>query len=372
MERRFTALAYRKIKGYEVLHDTYCHNYRVDGYASNSDITKQYLNEELVKGYPVGRTYGELLCERIKQSPYYKKTSVRRDAVLAVEFVVSFSRGAIENEDLLGAWKQANLEFFRDKYGKNLISMTYHDDELTEHPDGVVPHIHVLLFPFSSMGSLRLKTIIPRNYALTLLHTEYAKAMAPFGLSRGVYGSKARHLDPWEYHQLFDEEIENYKAGLPVREIGDTDLVYQEKLVNYSERALRERIRLLFEANSEIGRLNAELENVENDIDLDEIIARAQKNINSIKINDRLGYSKNFLRTFEHLGLDICDVNKNTIEDIKKARSIASLGHTVQYLIDDYPDRALAREIFNSLMRVRAYMKEQQRNSNRENNDLTI
>jgi alpha-L-fucosidase len=82
---------------------------------------------------------------------------------------------------------KANLDFMKQQYGSNLVAFTLHQDEKT-------PHIHAIVVPITSDNRLCAKELFTPK-TLRQLQTDYAGAMKPFGLERGVEGSRAQHVD---------------------------------------------------------------------------------------------------------------------------------------------------------------------------------
>jgi hypothetical protein len=83
-------------------------------------------------------------------------------------------------------WAGDNLRFLQEKYGKeNVVSFTLHQDEKT-------PHVHAVIVPITPDGRLSAKDTFTRQ-SLRELQTEYAQAMAPHGMSRGIEHSQAEH-----------------------------------------------------------------------------------------------------------------------------------------------------------------------------------
>jgi alpha-L-fucosidase len=83
-------------------------------------------------------------------------------------------------------WAEANIAFLKAKFGEqNVVSCTLHQDELT-------PHFHAVVVPLTADGRLSAKDVFnPKT--LRALQTEYAEAMKPFGMERGVEHSRAKH-----------------------------------------------------------------------------------------------------------------------------------------------------------------------------------
>jgi hypothetical protein len=165
------------------------HNYRLqDTPNANPDwavLNKEYLNHE-------HRNYWHLASERIAE---LHLTRLRSDAVRAVELVLTGSPEAFVRDaagralDVRGKpWVQDNLDFVRERFGpKNVVSFTLHQDEVT-------PHIHAVVVPITADGRLSSRDVFS-PMSLRALQTDYAKAMAPHGLERGIKYSTAIHED---------------------------------------------------------------------------------------------------------------------------------------------------------------------------------
>jgi hypothetical protein len=110
---------------------------------------------------------------------------VRRNSVRCSELLLTGSPEAMEKIDL-ERWASENLTWLKHRYGKNLLQVVFHQDETT-------PHIHAMILPLNPDGKLSAKRFWGEQKGLAQLQTDYAKAMEPFGLRRGVEGSKAKH-----------------------------------------------------------------------------------------------------------------------------------------------------------------------------------
>lgn len=123
----------------------------------------------------------------------------RSDAVLCIEYLVTaspedFRRHGGSMNDLgqiekggPGYFAEA-LKFLREKHGAaNVISSTVHLDEKT-------PHMVVYVVPMTKDKRLSCKDFLGGKDKLRALQTAfYERCGKPFGLDRGVEGSKAKH-----------------------------------------------------------------------------------------------------------------------------------------------------------------------------------
>jgi hypothetical protein len=191
------------------------HNYRLREVA-NADKERSSLNREYVN---IEQTpIWELCHERIKDAGI--KRAVRADAVRGIEFILTASPEYFKKDakglcqDVRGnEWLMANLKFMKERYGKNLVAFTLHQDEKT-------PHVHAIVVPITPENRLSAKTLFnPKT--LRQLQTDYARAMKPLGLERGVEYSTAIHQDmrklygaEKQAYQLVDTPIEIQKPKL--------------------------------------------------------------------------------------------------------------------------------------------------------------
>lgn len=162
------------------------HNYR-QRETPNADTERKPLNREYIN--TAERNYWELATERIREAG----AKVRHDSVRGVEVLLTASPEAFKRQDdgtphdwHGSKWAEANIAFLKDKFGEqNVVSCTLHQDELT-------PHFHAVVVPITADGRLSAKDVFnPKT--LRALQTEYAEAMKPFGMERGVEHSRAKH-----------------------------------------------------------------------------------------------------------------------------------------------------------------------------------
>jgi hypothetical protein len=162
------------------------HNYR-QRETPNADTERKPMNHEYINTGE--RNYWELATERIQQAG----AKVRHDSVRGVEVLLTASPEAFKRQadgspnDWHGSkWAEANIAFLKGKFGEqNVVSCTLHQDELT-------PHFHAVVVPLTADGRLSAKDVFnPKT--LRALQTEYAEAMKPFGMERGVEHSRAKH-----------------------------------------------------------------------------------------------------------------------------------------------------------------------------------
>lgn len=165
------------------------HNYRTQD-TPNADPQLAETNVEYLNH--ARRNYWQLAGERIEELHLPR---LRTDAVRAVELVLTaspdaFPRGADHRAaDVRDSpWLRDNFDFVRQRFGEqNVLGFTLHQDEIT-------PHIHCVVAPVTADGRLSCRDVFSPA-SLRQLQTDYAEAMKPHGLTRGIHYSTARHED---------------------------------------------------------------------------------------------------------------------------------------------------------------------------------
>lgn len=156
------------------------------------------------------------LNEAIKQrieTGYTGKTAIRKDAVRAMSIVLTGSPEQMteifSKAETRQAWVKANMNFIGKEFGlENVVRFTLHMDEKT-------PHIHAVVVPITKKGSLSAKEVMGDKIAMSKRQTRYGQEMEPFGLQRGVVGSKAVHNSEGWYLGQQKKEQEAVLGALP-------------------------------------------------------------------------------------------------------------------------------------------------------------
>ena len=127
--------------------------------------------------------------------------NIRKNAVIAIEYLLTaspefFDEGSKNDRDeRLKNWCEAQIEFVKKEHGeKNIVCMYLHLDEKT-------PHIEAFVVPIDPKGKLNCKHFLGARNALQVLQTKYATHNAPFGLKRGLAGSRATHQEVKKFYE---------------------------------------------------------------------------------------------------------------------------------------------------------------------------
>lgn len=229
----------QKIKTMGTLRSKHIHNFR-ETTVLNADSEQKHLNEEI--SYSCDENgkrldYNDAWEERMRDLPSYQQHGIRKNAVLAIEVVTTFSREETIN---LEKWKEENVKWLEKTFniapdGKNnVLSVVYHADE----PGNV--HCHAIIVPVDEKGNLNASRFLDGRRAMSQMQTDYGKSMEQFGLERGLENGRARHQDIKKYYAELNNAIE---VSLP-KEHEDA-VTYRnrviEELQTMQAAALRER-----------------------------------------------------------------------------------------------------------------------------------
>jgi hypothetical protein len=194
------------------------HNYRLVE-VPNADPERKHLNQEYLNNGE--KNVWELATQRIEHADI---KGVRKDAVRGMEFLITASpdafgrdtTGLVSTDYRSSTWVTDNLNFLKQKYGANLVAFTLHQDEKT-------PHIHAVVVPITADGRLSAKELFnPKS--LRSLQTEYARAMQPYGLDRGIEGSRARHQTMKQIYGLQEQTRQTLQTDLRPLQTPDLSL----------------------------------------------------------------------------------------------------------------------------------------------------
>lgn len=204
---------FEKVKSFARMTNLWKHNLRI-AQPANADPDKADLNEELIA--LDGATYREKWQKLIDEA-YEKGTMnkhIRKDAVLGLEVVLTFSKSNLEQIDI-EQWKKDNVEWLKKAFNvpgsdrNNVISAVYHGDE-----SGNV-HIHAFVVPIDDKGHLNAGYYTAGRRRCREMQSSYAKVMARHGLKRGLEGSVAKHEDIKKFYTELNQTFDIEKVPKP-------------------------------------------------------------------------------------------------------------------------------------------------------------
>jgi hypothetical protein len=186
----FAVLRFEKVKTTRVLKARVMHNHREGKIPAHIDQTRTERNE--VEGNALVGL--QRLTEGVR---------MRKNGVLAVEAVVSFSPSKTKEIDL-EKWKEENIGWFVKTFGEdNILETALHLDEKT-------PHMHVIFAPRVN-GKFNCREILGGRVKLRKLQDSYAIAMEGFGLERGRPRKGRRHIPAVEYREMQKGRLDDRK-----------------------------------------------------------------------------------------------------------------------------------------------------------------
>ena len=155
------------------------HNERLTDRHSNPDIDINRSDQNIV--FFKTENLSENVRERVADIQAGQKRKIRRDAPVAIEYMITASPEAMArlSKQEQEQYFSESLNFVEARHGtRNRLSAVLHLDETT-------PHLHVLVFP-EREGKLDAKSFF-KLPALTAMQDEFAvKVGRQFGLERGV------------------------------------------------------------------------------------------------------------------------------------------------------------------------------------------
>ena len=120
--------------------------------------------------------------------------AMRKNGVIAVEAVMSFSHEATEKVDL-EKWGADSVKWAESEFGKdNMLEVSLHMDEKT-------PHLHILFVPRIE-GKWNWRGMCPGRAGMRALQDRYAQAMEPHNLQRGIPKIGRKHVPPAIYREI--------------------------------------------------------------------------------------------------------------------------------------------------------------------------
>ncbi len=186
---------------------------------------------------------------------------IRNGGVIAHEAVITASREFFamgseeERRTRLVAWTEAQVDFVTQRYGSHRVaSMVLHQDEHT-------PHIHAVVVPlkYATDGRHRGEPqpywrldgqVLTARGELRQLQTDYGRAMAPLGLSRGEPNSENKH----QSYSVAVADLEAERAAIRMRE---AELLAQQRGVEQAMVHLRDGWIQIIEEKREIASARA-------------------------------------------------------------------------------------------------------------------
>lgn len=297
----------------------------------NIDLEKRDLNYDLVQC----DNYRKKIDEEINKR-YSGKKAIRKDAVLCTEFLFTsdnkfFSDIGEERERI---YFEKSLEFLENKFGKeNIISAKVHKDEET-------PHLHAVIVPLHSDGSLSMKKYIDTKYDLSKLQDEYFNHISKefLELDRGLSAT------------------ETNRKNIPLNEF--------KKQTSYLEKKIKDLEKDISLKNKEIDKLNKNIKSRQQYKECLETVSviegNATKKLFSKKVSiDKdqfetvISFAKNYVSEKEEIS-KLEKKNEIYTRKIKELRneiiSVETKNNSLERKLNKEIDKKLDRDIIFSSM----------------------
>ena len=148
------------------------------------------------------KTMTQVVRHTIREQQEQTGRKVRKDAVVLVEFVLTFSPEMEKSIDF-EEWNKANVEWLERQFGKGkIIRYDLNADETCRHG-------HYFLLPTDEHGHLNASKYFGKKQQVVRLQDSYAEAMERFGLVRGISKeqTRANHTSLDEWHKREETKL---------------------------------------------------------------------------------------------------------------------------------------------------------------------
>lgn len=188
------------------------HNLRTK-YSKNVDKTKTPLNEIIVDNLQLSEraaigadagTYDQRILKYYQE----KNVKVKKNSVLAMEFVLTASPEFFENatKQEFNSWKKAQLNFMKKEFGDQVQFAVLHLDEKSPHFHFFISVEETKIQKYKNRYGAGEKLVTSLNADrynpefLVKLQDRYAEANKKFNLTRGLRNSKAVHKELKDFY----------------------------------------------------------------------------------------------------------------------------------------------------------------------------
>lgn len=369
----YTVCHYEKCYGPPVSYSTHIERKKADGTEhvpyniKRSDLTRH--NKEFIKeAREIGRSAAiEKRLDAVRHqkdadgNEYERK--IRKGQICCIEIRMSASvegMAEIIEQGRLMEWCRESIKWAQKEHGKeNIVSAVLHMDEET-------PHLHVSLVPVVSGESKKQRTTkkraakdkekaekngeeVPKKkrrykkkatgetlrlcaddvmtqWDLKRRQTEYAVAMAPFGLERGEEGSPARHKDLAQYYKE-QYELQRGRLDELLKELAGQEVLVKEKNreILKKDSQIREQEKELNETRSELSEKKNEIARQQQQLDkLLPLIVKAQDRLDTYTeageyAEGRIESADRLLQAADSREKEVAKVEKEALDRINNA-----------------------------------------------------
>lgn len=220
MGRQFAIIRTKKLKDKAKVTAAANHNLRYGKFNHNVDLGKTKNNIILLD--KIKATSGVDFREKLERRYEGLNVKTRTNNVLAMEFLLTASPNFFDDmsEADVKQWIEAQKEFAKTEFGDNLVLMVAHLDERTPHIHCILATDHTTTKKYKNRYGECEKTTttlnarrFDRNY-LKELQTRFASFNSCYGLSRGVFHSKAKHSTLKDFYRMVNSVSADEKEEL--------------------------------------------------------------------------------------------------------------------------------------------------------------
>ena len=179
------------------------HNWR-ESQTDNADSTRTPLNR--TQG---AQSSAELLTAI--QARLNTVSHVRKNGVLAIEYFIGASPEFFKlNKNNSRNYFDGAIKWLIDKHGaENVVAITEQYDETS-------PHLVAYVVPIDERGKLNAAGYLGGRKKLSEMQTDFAiQCGEPFGLMRGIQGSKAKHIECSKYYSAVNSKTPEVITTIP-------------------------------------------------------------------------------------------------------------------------------------------------------------
>ncbi|MEZ8436844.1 MobV family relaxase [Vibrio splendidus] len=192
-------LRFEKVKSFTSINLSESHIFRYSD-TPNCDPNRTWLNENVIGNSNLSNRV-KLIFEKLNIKP-------RKNAVLAMDCILSLSNDAFNSQDDIKKFKHESKIFLEKSFKGRCISAVLHLDETT-------PHIHALIIPLEKKNNkwkLNARDLFNKSTLSRYQKEFYSHMKSAFpNLSPPKYGSKASHNKIKKlYHIINNSSINEY------------------------------------------------------------------------------------------------------------------------------------------------------------------
>ena len=278
--------------------------------------------------------------DAVKEVEHDLGRKVRKDAVLELEVVLTFSPGA---EVPLDEWKKANCEWLRSYFGEeNVKSAVLHMDETT-------PHIHAMVVPLdrsSGKAHLNSKKWVGGQAAMIKMQNDYAKTMQQFDLQRGEKYSRTSNMNLHEFYENVNKVI---LTPVPEKKDYQTEEQYYQQIEKVYKSARMQILALELQVQR-YKEVNQTMEWNQN-----RLLQSVEQTLNQAKQREQ-EYEKKMKKSEEKIRTHQDDLKEREAkleESIKKSSTIDHIQAALKEIQRTNPEKAeQMKSILNSLIQT--------------------